>query len=139
MIGTHHPVPGTYRTALDEWQKVPLDSFPRNIGTLVIGPANDLVHLVEKNYPVLFDSVDRLLLDIFIVDKVASLFLGQQTRCLADSNLTATGTLATEVLEHALQLPGHLLHAWGTHDFDTHSRSADFDFDLLVIKFTLTE
>ena len=139
MVRTHHPITGTYRTTLYERQKVSLDPFPRNIGTLVIGPADDLVHLVEKNYPVLFDSVDSLLLDIFIVDKVASLFLGQQTRCLADSNLTATGTLATEVLEHALQLPGHLLHARGAHDFDTHSRSADFDFDLLVIKFALTE
>ena len=139
MIGTHHPVPGTYRAALDKWQKVSLDPFPRNIGALMIGPADDLVHLVEKNYPVLFDSVDRLLLDIFIVDKVASLFLGQQTRCFDDSNLAAAGTLATEVLEHALQLPSNLFHTRGAHDFDTHSWSADFDFDLLVIEFTLTE
>ena len=47
--------------------------------------------------------------------------------------------VTTKILKHALQLAGHFLHAWRTHDFNTHGWARNFDLDFFVIEFAFAQ
>ena len=47
--------------------------------------------------------------------------------------------VAAHVLEHPLQLAGHLLHTWWRHDLDADGNRLNLDLDLLVVQLSLAE
>ena len=61
-------------------------------------------------------------------------FLGQQLERLANPQPPGAGPSPAHVLEHALELAGHLLHARRRHDFDSDCRCAQLDLDLAFVE-----
>ena len=139
VIGTHHAVLGGDRTAFHQGQEIALHTFPRHIGTTVFAALGDLVDLVEKYDAVLLHVVQGATLDVFFIDELGSLFVGQQFQGVLDPHTAAAGARASHVLKHALQLTTHLLHARRRHDLHPHRCDAGFHLDLFFVHLTLTE
>ena len=84
-------------------------------------------------------SVDGFLLQLFRVDQLGRFFFNQQLHRVFDFQLTRFLLLAAEVLEHGLQLAGHLFHARRGHDFNAHRRRSEIDFNLFIVKLAFTQ
>ena len=120
MVGAHHTVFGGDGAAFDQWQQVTLHPFTGDIGALALGATGDFVHFVEKDNAVLLHHFDRLGLDLLLVQQLGGLLVDQLLEGVLDAHLAFLGALVAQVLEQALQLVGHLLHARGGHDLHPH-------------------
>jgi len=87
----------------------------------------------------LLGILDGAQLELLFVDHFRGLFVHQQLQRLPDSELACTRLAAAQVLEHALELLGHLLHAGRRHDFDAHRNGMHLDFDLALVEFMLAQ
>ncbi len=78
MVGPHRTVLGRDGGSLQEGQEITLDAFARDVGPGAdFAARGDLVDLVQENDPVVFDIVDRIADDRFVVEKLVG-FLGDQ-------------------------------------------------------------
>ncbi len=139
VIGLHHAVLGVDRGALDQRQQVSLHAFAGHIGTLGAGAPRDLVDLVEKHDALLFGGFERLRLQLFFVEHLRRFLVGQQAKGFTNLELACLPAIAAEILEHALQLARHLLHARRRHDLDANGHRLDVDLDFLVVELTFTQ
>ncbi|MNR52679.1 hypothetical protein D3C85_1725640 [compost metagenome] len=87
----------------------------------------------------LLNGVDRVLFQLFRVHQFRRFFFNQQLHRIFDFQLTRFLLLAAQVLEHGLQLAGHLFHARRGHDFDAHWRCGQIDLNLFVVQFAFTQ
>ncbi len=87
----------------------------------------------------MFDGFERLRLELFLVHHLGGFFIGQQAKRFAYLEFARLAAVAAEVLEHALQLAGHFLHARRRHDFDAHRHRLDLDFDFLFVELALAQ
>ena len=139
VVGAHRAVPGRDGAALDKRQQVALHPLARDVGAGMVAAARDLVDLVEEHDAVLLDVLDRPRLQIVLVDELARLLLGQQPERLANPQPAGPGLPSAQVLEHALELAGHLLHAGRGHDLDPDRGHAQLDLDLPLVELPLTQ
>jgi hypothetical protein len=118
VVGLDHAVLGGHRAALHQRQQVALHALARDIGAAaLLGAAGDLVDLVQEHDAVLLDVV---MARSFISSSLTS-FAASSSRSSLRASLIAAcalGAIGAEVLEQALQLAGHLLHAGRGHDLD---------------------
>ncbi len=77
--------------------------------------------------------------ELFLIDQARGFFIADQFEGVLDLQLAAFLLAFTHVGEKALQLIGHLLHAWGSHDLDTGWALGHFDIDFLVVELALTQ
>ena len=87
----------------------------------------------------LFDSLEGLRLEFFLIDHTRCFLVGQLLECFTDAKFARLFAVAAQVLEHALQLAGHLLHTWRRHDFDANRHGLDIDFNFLVVEFSFAQ
>ena len=80
----------------------------------------------------LLGAIHRPGLDVVLVDEFHGLFLGQELLCLLDAQLAGAGAAAAEVVEHGLELLGHLLHTGRGHDLDADPGGGDLGLDLAI-------
>ena len=139
VIGTHHAVLGGDGAALNQRQQVTLHAFARYVGAHGFRTPRDLVELVDKDDAVLLDVLNRLQLELFLVDHLGGFLVDEDLERVFDLELAAAGLVARHVLEHTLQLAGHLLHAGRRHDLDAHWRRQCLDLDLLVVQLALAQ
>ena len=100
VVGSHDAVLGRHRRAFDQRQQVALHAFATDAGAAELAALGNLVDLVDEDDAVLLAVLDRLLLDLLVVDQLAGFFLDQQRSRLGDAQLallraairTATGT-----------------------------------------------
>ncbi|CSB00470.1 Uncharacterised protein [Vibrio cholerae] len=59
---------GGYRTAFNQRQQIALHPFTRNIGTRDFSTLTDFVDFIDKHDAVIFDIVNRLLFQLFLID-----------------------------------------------------------------------
>ena len=139
VIGSDHAVLGVHRTAstmAEDRAARPRGKCPRNAGRRAAG---DLVDFVDKHDPVLLNSVDSVLLQLFRVHQFRRFFFNQQLHGVFDFQLTRFLLLTAQVLEHGLQLAGHLFHAWRSHNFNAHRCCGKIDLNFFVIKLAFTQ
>lgn len=105
----------------------------------VAAALTDFVDFVDKDDTVLLYSVDGFLLQLFRIDQFGRFFFNQQLHRVFDFQLTRFLLLAAEVLEHRLQLAGHLFHARRGHDFNAHRRRSEIDFNLFIVQLAFTQ
>ncbi len=87
----------------------------------------------------LLNGVDGVLLQLFRVHQLGRFLFDQQLHGVFDLQLARLLLLAAQVLEHRLQLAGHLFHAWRCHDLYAHRRSGEVDLYLFVIQLAFTQ
>lgn len=97
--------------AFDQWQQVALHAFTGHVRTGGFTALTDFVDFVDKHDTVLLNGVDSVLLQFFRVYQLRRFFFNQQLHGFFDFQLTRFLFLAARVLEHGLQLAGHLFHA----------------------------
>ena len=103
----------------------------------VVAAARDLVDLVEEHDSVLLDVLHRARLEIVLVDELSGLLLDQELERIAYLQPARAAPPPSQVLEHALELAGHLLHARRSHDLDPDRRHAQLDLDLALVELPL--
>ena len=134
MIGLHRTVLGVDRAALDQRQEVALHALARHVGARGLLAAGDLVDLVDEHDAVLLGVLDGADLELLLVDHLRGFLVHQQLQRLLDLELALPGPAAAQILEHALELLGHFLHAGRRHDFHAHGHRAHFDLDFPVVQ-----
>ena len=139
MVSFDHPVFGGNGATFYQRQQVTLNAFTRNIRTGRLAALTDFVDFVDKHDPVLLNSVDSVLLQLFRVHQFRRFFFNQQLHGVFDFQLTRFLLLAAQVLEHGLQLAGHLFHARRSHNFNAHRCCGKIDLDFFVIKLAFTQ
>jgi hypothetical protein len=139
VVGLDHAVLGADRGALHQRQEVPLHALARDLGAVRLGARGDLVDLVEEDDAVLLDVLQRLGLDLLVVDQAHGLFVGQRLHGIADLHLALPLLAAADVLEHALDLLGEVFHAGRGEDFHAGLRCGDLDLDFLVVEFAFAQ
>ena len=93
--------------------------------TVAFGAPRNLVELVEEHDAVLLDRLQRLVLELLLVEHPGSFLVGQELHRLAHLDLAGLAAIARQVLEHALQLARHLLHAGRGEDLDAGGRGLE--------------
>src|ERR1700730_4368358 len=77
VIGLHRAVLGGDRGAFDERKQIALHALARDIAAATPLSRANLVDLVEKHDPIVFDLADRLLNDLILIDHFVA-FLDDQ-------------------------------------------------------------
>ena len=116
VIGLHHAVFGGNGGALDQRQQIALHTLARHVGTTAFRARSHLVNFVNEDNAVLLEHVQRLRLDVFLVDQFGRFFIDQQFHRFGDFELACLALGLTHLTEHATQLLGHFFHAGRTHD-----------------------
>ncbi len=137
VVGAHQPVLGGHRRALDDRQQVALHPLAADIGAARVGLGADLVDLVQKDDAVLFDRLDRLAGDRFLVDQLVGLLGDQQIIAFGHLQLALDGAAAERLSEDVAQV--HHTHVAARLARDLHHREGagavrDLEFDLLVVE-----
>ena len=89
---------------------------------------------IDKTFGLLLDGIERGDLDVVIVDELGRLFLDQELEGFLHFQFARVAAPRPHVLEHALQLAGHFLHARGGHDFHPGKAGTYLDLDLLGVQ-----
>ena len=136
VVGAHHPMLGGDGAALDQGQQIALDALPGDIGAAaVVGAPADLVDLVEEDDALLFHPLQGAQLQLLLVDALGRLLVAQQLHGVRHLELAPLGAIAAQILEQALELAGHVLHARRGHDLDANGRGTDLDLHLALVQF----
>ncbi|SQB41789.1 Uncharacterised protein [Citrobacter koseri] len=120
VVGFHHTVLGRDGAAFYQRQQIALYAFAGNVRARGFAAFTDFVDFVDKHDPVLFNGVDGFLFQLFRVHQFGRFFFNQQLHRVFDFQLTRFLFLAAQVLEHGLQLAGHLFHSRRRHNFNAH-------------------
>ncbi len=112
MVGFYHSVLGGDCAAFNQRQQVALYAFTGDIRAGGLATLTDFIDLIDKHDAVLFNGVDGVLLQLFRVHQFGRFFFNQQLHRVFDFQFTRLLLLPAQVLEHGLQLAGHLFHAW---------------------------
>ena len=127
--------------SLDQRQQVALHAFAAHIAALLFRARTDLVHLVEKDDAVLFDRLDRLARQLFLVEQLVALLRDQNLVAVAHLHPARLGApakgLAHNVgeIDHA-DLTGHAGNVERRH---ARARIRHFDLDFLVVEFAIAK
>ena len=111
----------------------------RDIRALGFGTPHDFVELIEKHDAVLLDPFHGPRLGVLFIDHARRLLFGQEFHRLFDPDLARARAVAAEVLEHALQLACHLLHARWRDDLHADVGHRELHLDLFVIELAFTQ
>ena len=87
----------------------------------------------------MLEHIQRLGLDVILVDQFGRLFIGQQLECIGNFDFACLFFVLIELTKHATQLFGHLLHASRTHDLKLRRGVRHLDLDLPLIELTFTQ
>ncbi len=139
VVGLDHPVLGRDRRALDQRQQIALHALARHVGALHFLAAGDLVDLVEEDDAVLLDVVERLGLELVVVDQLAGFLVDQRLQRLADIHFLQLALAARHLLEHALDLAGQVFHARGRENLHLRRHRRELDLDLLVVELAFAQ
>ena len=105
VVGLDDAVLGRHRRAFDQRQQIALHAFARHAGAAPFAALRDLVDLVDEDDAVLLAVVDRLRLDLLVVDAACRLPRRSAAAAPArSSSLRFCAALPGERLEHAAQL-----------------------------------
>ena len=96
--------------------------------------ARDLVDLVDEHDAVLFDRSHGCNLQILLVDELRGLLFLDQCERILHLELASPRAALVEILEQALELVSHLLHAGRRHDLDADGRGLHVDLDLPLVE-----
>ena len=66
-------------------------------------------------------------------------FFNQQLHGVFDFQLTRFLLLAAQVLEHGLQLAGHLFHSRRRHNFNAHRCGCEIDLNFFIVELAFTQ
>ena len=91
VVGLHHAVAGGNGATLDQRKQVTLDAFAGDIRTGEFGTFGDLVQFVDKYDAILLGILQRLLLDLFIIDQFCGFVLDQNQPGIANFHLALLG------------------------------------------------
>src|SRR5690348_10147080 len=97
MVGLHRPVLGIDGGAFDQRQQVALNTLTRHIGAAQSFAAGDLVDLVEEYDSVLLNGTDRLLHQLFVVEKFVGFFVDQNIVRFINGDTPRLGAAATKL------------------------------------------
>jgi hypothetical protein len=139
VVGLDHAVLGRYRGAFHQRQQVALHALARHFGAVGFRARGDLVDLIEEDDAVLLDVLQRLGLDVLVVDQARGLFVGQRLHRVADLHLAHALLAAAHVLEHALDLLRQVFHAGRGEDLHAGLGRGNLDFDFLVVQFAFAQ
>src|SRR6202041_2871818 len=120
-------------------QQVALHAFARHVRAHGFLPAGDLVDFVDEHDAVLFGVLDGAQFHFFFIDHLGRFLIDQELQRLLDLEFAGTRASPAQILEHALQLLGHFLHARRSHDFYTDRHGANFDFDLAIVQLAFAQ
>ena len=118
----HVPVARLDGRAFHDRQQIALHALPRNIGAARFA-GNHLVDLVQENDPQVLGQLDRLGIDLLRFQQRIAFLFEEHVAGLRDRHLPRGGLAGHDLLEHALQIHVHVLHAHAAED-DRASPSA---------------
>ena len=87
----------------------------------------------------LLNRVDSVLFQLLRVNQLRGFFFNQQLHRVFDFQLTRFLLLPAQVLEHGLQLAGHLFHARRRHNFHAHWRGSEIDLNLFIVQLAFAQ
>src|SRR6516164_6916044 len=94
VIGLDRSMLGRNRRAFDQGQEIALHTLARHIGAATAFPRADLVDLVEKDDPIIFDLADRFPNDLLLIHQLFAFLRDQGLVRIPDRRAPWLGALA---------------------------------------------
>ena len=140
VVRFHHAVFGRNGRTLNYGKQISLHPFTGDVRPLGrVAPA-DLVHLIQKDDPVLFHSRNGLGGHIVHVDELGRLLLRQDVQSFWERYLTDLFSPWKQVPHHVFQVYVHPLGSWGVEDL--YERCGPFlhlDLDLSLVQTSIVQ
>ena len=116
-----------------------MHALARHFSAIAFGARGHLVNFVNEHNAVLLEHVQRLRLDVFLVDQFGRFFINQQFHRFGDLELAGLALGLTHLTEHATQLLGHFFHASRTHDLQLRRWLGYLYFNLALSELPLAQ
>ena len=134
MVRLHRPVFGRDGGALDQRQQVALHALAADVAAGAVGPARDLVDLVDEDDALVLGQQQRLGGQAFLIQQFVALLGDQRGHGVPDPQLGGLGALSAQLAQHFRQIDHADIAAAGdVQPLHGRGRLGQLELDLLVV------
>ena len=138
VVGLDRTMLGRDRGAFNQWQKIALHALAADVGPLAFGACADLVDLVEKHDAAVFDSVNGILDDLFLIEELVAFLRQQDIVTGLHVHAPGFGTPAESLGHHVGKIDdaGRTAGHAGNVKAGNAAGIGDLNFNLLAVQLT---